>query len=388
MMAKRAHGEGSLLKRKGCSFWYAQYYQNGRQIRVSTKTAIRQEALAFLRREMTKSDGGLASINDLRKTTYGDLRAALLANYVERGNKSLQIRVDGTETIFGLKDLDQFFGFSETSKGVTVTRLTTDAARHFVKKRQADGVGPATINRSLACLRRMLHIAHEDGKILSVPTIRFLKEPPARKGFLPLEKFEQLISNMPTQLHPLITLLYYCGPRLGEALQIEWPQVDLKRRLIRLEEDQTKNSEPRVLPLPGVLVMMLEEVTPKTGRVFSALNLRTEWGRACAVVGLGAVEKVKGDRHTWHRYNGLIVHDLRRSALRNLVNAGVPEKVAMMISGHKTRSVFDRYHIVSTDDVTNAMRRVESATVQRGLKFSAKLVQKVNADTRMLLTGL
>lgn len=104
----------------------------------------------------------------------------------------------------------------------------------------------------------MLRIAHEDGKIQSVPVIRLLKEPPARQGFLELKKFEELVGLLPTHLHPLITFLYYDGVRLGEALQIEWPQVDLERRIIRLHE--TKNDEPRVVPLPSVLVMLLSQI--------------------------------------------------------------------------------------------------------------------------------
>jgi hypothetical protein len=150
----------------------------------------------------------------------------------------------------------------------------------------------------------------------------------------------------------------------------EWAQVDFKAGLVRLEGDQTKNSEPRFVPMPSVLVDMLREIEPKAGPVFSGKNLRTEWEIACAACGLGTRELAEGKRmvrsdrkkprhvrNAWHRYNGLIVHDLRRSAIRNLINAGVPEKVAMQISGHKTRSVFDRYHIVSVGDVTAAMRR-------------------------------
>lgn len=71
-----------------------------------------------------------------------------------------------------------------------------------------------------------------------------LKNNPARKGFLAKEQFDALLSHLPINLKPLVTFLYYCGVRLGEAAQIDWKQVDLPAALIRLEEDQTKNSKP------------------------------------------------------------------------------------------------------------------------------------------------
>ncbi len=203
-----------------------------------------------------------------------------------------------------------------------------------------------------------------------MPKIRLLKEPPARKGFLDTAKFEELRDALPSYLRPLIVFLYYCGARLGESLQIEWSQVDLDRRLIVLHEEQTKSSEPRVIPLPSALVGMLLDVSPKVGPVFDGTNLRTEWARACSAVGLGKIEEKTSEAGwKWQKYDGLIVHDLRRSAIRNLrVDGGVPENVAMKISGHKTRDVFDRYNIVTTEDVSAAMRAVE-------LGIGAKLVQ-------------
>jgi integrase len=108
------------------------------------------------------------------------------------------------------------------------------------------------------------------------------------------------------------------------------------------------------------------------GKVFADTNLSKEWHRACAACGLGHIIEVEGKPYD-PRYTGLTIHDLRRSAVRNLVNAGVPERVAMRISGHKTRAVFDRYCIVSTDDVTAAMQRVEIANgAKLGKKPSAR----------------
>ncbi len=159
-----------------------------------------------------------------------------------------------------------------------------------------------------------------------------------------------------------LVLIFYAstGVRLGEAKQIEWSQVDLKAALVRLEEDQTKDSEARTIPLPDVLVKMLKGIEPKDGTVFDTTNLRKAWQKACSAAGLGQLEEVEGRPDL--RYTGLIIHDLRRSAIKNLMKVGVNEKVAMKLSGYKTRAVFDRYHIVDTEDVVDAMWRVQTVT--------------------------
>ena len=138
--------------------------------------------------------------------------------------------------------------------------------------------------------------------------------------------------------------------QVGEAVQIEWSQVDLQGALIRLEREQTKTSEPRIVPLPDVLIYTLKRVKKKEGLVFDDTNLREEWTKAVAAAEMP----------------GLLVHDLRRSAIRNLIAAGVPEKIAMSISGHKTRAVFDRYHIVDATDVLNAMNKLQKKQLAEG----------------------
>jgi integrase len=142
--------------------------------------------------------------------------------------------------------------------------------------------------------------------------------------------------------------------------------VDLPNHIIRLEGDQTKNAEPRILPLTAELIMMLALVQPKAGHVFSAKNLRKAWMQACTEVGL----------------DGLLFHDLRRSAIRNMIAAGISEHVAMKISGHKTQSIFRRYNIVSTQDVVNAMSRVEAARQPILGENTGKILPSASAESK------
>jgi integrase len=375
---RRPKGDGGLFKRAGCRFWYAQYVQDGKKVRVSTRETSKMAALGALRRLMGDAERGLAPLPQARKLRYADLRQGLLDDYRRKKNRSLTTDANGDETIHALYALDEFFGYGPKNPGPRVSEIRPKTSSDFIRKRQDQGVGDAIINRSLACLRRMLRIAcYDDEVIQKVPKVHFLSEPAARKGFVEIPKFNDLLALLPTHLKPLILFLYYCGVRGGEAKQIEWPQVDLDRRLIRLEEEQTKGDEARYAPLPSELVMLLRAIEPKTGKVFDDTNLRVEWQKACAACGLGTrtlMQPKDENGYPWYRYEGLSIHDLRRSAVRNLVTiAGVPEKTAMRISGHKTRAVFDRYHIVSTADITDAMSKLELAAARIG----AKQVQNV-----------
>jgi integrase len=162
--------------------------------------------------------------------------------------------------------------------------------------------------------------------------------------------------------------------RVGEALKLDWCQLDWSQGdhgVIKLEGAQAKNKQWRYVPVPSQVAMMVRKVENQTGPTFDGTNLRNEWERACAAVGEGTRVKMVAEslpgaklkrKHVWHQYDGLLVHDLRRSAARNMRAAGVPESVIMAIGGWKTRAVFDRYAIVSTDDVVTAMRKVEGVS--------------------------
>jgi integrase len=146
-----------------------------------------------------------------------------------------------------------------------------------------------------------------------------------------------------------------------EILRLTWPQVDLEAGTVRLEAHTTKNDDARPIYLPQLLLDVLEqqwqehlERYPECPYVFHRsgqriVNYYPAWHTACREAGV----------------IGKIPHDFRRTAVRNLVRAGVPERLAMAITGHKTRSVFERYNIVSDGDLREAARRLDCAITPR-----------------------
>ena len=173
-----------------------------------------------------------------------------------------------------------------------------------------------------------------------MPYVPKLKENNIRKGFFEHEDYLRLLDALPSYLRPVITFGYKTGWRKSETLGLTWEQVDLKEGTVRLEAGEAKNEEARTIYLDGELRGLI-----KTQMAQRQLG--------CPYVFHRDGKPIKDFRGLWARafreaeLEGELFHDLRRTAVRNMVRAGIAERVAMMMSGHKTRSVFDRYNIVS-----------------------------------------
>lgn len=174
-----------------------------------------------------------------------------------------------------------------------------------------------------------------------------------RKGFFEHSDYDGLLAALPSYLRPVIAFAYRTGWRKGEILNLTWDRVDLREGLVRLEAGDTKNDEGRTVYLDPELKTILKQQ-------FKERRL------GCPYVFHRGGEKIEGFRKSWIaackeiKQDGRLFHDFRRTAIRNLVRAGVPERVAMMISGHKTRSVFERYNIVSPEGLRQAALRQDA----------------------------
>ena len=204
----------------------------------------------------------------------------------------------------------------------------------------------------------MFNLAKDDGRVVAVPHIPMLAEKNVRKGFFSHHDYLRLKQALPSYLKSIVTIAYYTGMRRSEILNLGWGQVDFHERIIRLDPHTTKNDDPRIVPMSQEFYdelrtqrQLRDESFPFCQHVFfnhstgkPIKDFRAAWDTACKRLGLE-------DGH---------FHDLRRCGVRNLVRSGVPEKVAMAISGHKTRSIFDRYNIVNEDDIRAAGKAVEN----------------------------
>ena len=185
-------------------------------------------------------------------------------------------------------------------------------------------------------------------------------------------------------------MAYTFGFRRGELLNLKVRQIDSSQRTIHLDPGSTKNDEARTVKMTrevhDLLAQCIRSKKPED-YVFTragherVLNFRGAWYSLCETAGLGRFAKGADNKVTWE---GLIFHDLRRSAVRNMVGRGVSERVAMMLSGHKTRSVFDRYNIVSEADLEEAATKIESGREKR--KHTVDGMRKIATDTRTSTT--
>ncbi|MBI5708949.1 MAG: tyrosine-type recombinase/integrase [Candidatus Eisenbacteria bacterium] len=329
---------GTVYRQKGTRNWSIKFYLDGELKRETTGTASQEEALAFLRRRVEQAARG--RYTDVgRRVSFDEMRGILIENYGFKKNRS--------DPRPHLTRLGEFFG-AMLGEEITEERI----AEYSRTRLDRDRVAPATLRRELAVLKRMLRLASP--RLPRVPLVDLPRVDNARQGFFEEEDLQAVLPHLPPHARRLVEFLYLTGWRSSEAFRLQWSDIDWKRQTVLLRD--SKNREPRIFPfkyhprLEDLLRRQREEVSRwerRHARLCPAVfhwggramkKLRRSWQSACRAAGM----------------SGRLLHDFRRTAVRNLIRAGVQQPIAMKITGHKTDSIFRRYLIVDEELLAQA----------------------------------
>ncbi len=342
----RHHGEGSVFLRG--RRWYIQYSHRGQVFQESSRSTEKAVATKLLRRRLSEVAGGRHAPN-AEKVTLADLRALIEADH--RLNQRRATR----PVPRAFKHLDAYFGERERAVDITAARLTAYAA-----DRAKAGARPATFVYELGVLSRCFNLAIRAGALQTKPPFPQIRVQNARTGWVSEAEVAAIIKELPAPLRAPIRFASITGWRLSsEVLSLSWAQVTADA--IRLEPGTTKSGEGREWPLAEhpELAGLIEGQRAytaaeqrRTGQIISWVfhrrggqrirNIKEAWAGACTRAGRP----------------GVLVHDLRRSAVRNLERAGVPRSVAMRLVGHRSESVYRRYAIVAPSDLSAGVEKL------------------------------
>ena len=348
---------GHAIEIREQSIWWIKYQVAGRPVCVSSGSERKADAKKLLREREHLVDHGSAITTQVHRVTFDEAAADLLIDYTTNKRRSVRVLTLRLE-----KHLTPFFARRR------LMSITTMDVRAYTATRQAEGASNASINRDLIVLKRMCMLAMQAGKLLVRPYIPLLKESNIRKGFFEREQSERVQHHLPSYMQGIAAFAYITGWRTpSEILPLEWRGVDLKAGEVRLEAGSTKNGEARTFPLTRDLRRVLEDQQQIADHLQRARGLIARYV-FCYTIGTKAGQRIteSGFNKQWRKARlaagcpGRIPHDFRRTAVRNLVRAGVPERVAMELTGHKTRAIFERYNITSPTDLRDAARRLDA----------------------------
>lgn len=336
--------------------WWIRYSVPGEadERRESSGSKNKQDAVRLLNKRRKEIDDRQVTSTD---ATIFDLLRLYLEDYKRQGRSSYK-QADGYVRLH----LEPAFG------RIKAAALTTKLLRAFIDQKQSQGYANSTINRWLEALRHSYELG-----LRELPPLVYVAPPIAelmldengnvREGFLEHAQYIAVRDQLPDHQKLILVIGYHLGMRRGEILNLRWDQVDWEANLIRLEKRQTKGKQARVAPLYGELRAWLD--TAYAGR-------QTESAFIVSWKGQGIVEV----KTAWNKAReragvpGLLIHDLRRTAVRNMIRAGISEKRAMLISGHRTRSMFDRYDITDERDI-----QADGEKLARYLEQKSRLVE-------------
>lgn len=348
--------------------WWIRYYHRGQEFRESSRSTRERDAHLFLKARYEKiARRQFVAREDRVKVT--DLLNGLTLDYANNSRRSAATLAYRLAHLRGAFALDR------------AVDVTSERVERYKASRLAEGAANGTVNRELAALRRAFKLAIRRGQLSGGPVIDLLSEGAPREGFVEPAVFEAIVGHLPVRLQDACEFAYACGWRRGEVTSLAWGDIDRTHRRITLRRANSKTGEPRVLPLTSDLAALIErrwegrqyrdpDGTPRIADlVFHRAgwplgDFRKAWKAACAKASVP----------------GLLFHDLRRSAVRNMEKAGVSQSVAMKITGHRTASVYRRYRIVDEGDMREALTKTSEATrLQRGQTPAQPTVRRLRS---------
>lgn len=361
---------GSIYRRKYldrhgvkriASIWWLKYYVNGRPICESSETNDYEEAKIILKQREGEAAKGKPVVGGERKVTFADL-AKLEINDYKTNNYStlddLEIRLN--------KHVLPFFGH------LKATKIGPADIKQFIVRRQEEGAANGTINRELTAVIRAFSLGVECRLISYAPKVDTLREDNVRKGFFEREQLNGVLKRMRAHNQNPARFAFITGWRKQEILGLRWPQIDFQAGVVRLEPGTTKNREARQFPFTSELREILEAQKAKAGELKKQHGVISPWVFFIEEKGPRKGRKIGDFKRNWNTacraagVPGRIFHDLRRTSVRNLVRAGIPERVAMAMTGHRTRDIFERYNIVDEGDFAEAALKLEAFSSRTG----------------------
>ncbi len=329
---------------RGRVYWI-RYTVRGQQVRESSHSTHRKAAEDLLKLRVGELALGQYLGPRAERVTVDELCAAVLRDYATRELRGIATAKQAVARI-----LTHFAGW----RAVDVTTESVDA---FIAALRAKGAAVATIDVTLNYLRRAFRLGLRDRKVALAPYIPTLTAlATVREGFFEAPVFETIVAHLEPVLADACRFGFLTGWRRREVFDLPWRDVDLVEGTVRLPATRSKNRRGRKIGMDSRLGLeglraILERraadrrvdvpyVFHRNGRPLTRID--RQWQDACTHAGV----------------HGMVFHDLRRTAVRNLIRAGVPKTVAKAITGHVTDRVFDRYDIVDTRDTTLALDSV------------------------------
>jgi integrase len=347
--------------------WWLQFYVEGRKVRESARTEKKAEALRLLAIRTRAAAKGEAIAPKLDRVTYAEAREDLVRHYQTTGCRDL------TEAGKRLAHLDTFF------TGRRIATIGQATVTQYVQKRQEEGAANGTVNRETSVLSKMLRLAYRQNKLARVPLFDKLEEAAPRSGFFEADQFQAVVKRLPEDLQCACSIMNTYGWRKMEVLDLQRRQLDLTAGTLTLDPGTTKNDEGRTVYLTPEMkaalaaqVARIKALERKLGKIIPWLFPHLSGGAQQQSVGARHVavigEPIRDFRRKWEAackaagVAGRLRHDLRRTAVRNMEQAGVPRSVAMKMTGHKTENIYRRYAIVSPADLKRASALLADAS--------------------------